>query len=107
MTTDGEPLVFSTAEYEVAEGRAAEVVRRLDAMEELHREQDDGAERWVWLETRDGRDLVIASLSVEDRLLKVETQSVARAARTGAGLAETLGDLVVLLDLHTEELTAE
>ena len=52
VTTDGEPLVFSTAEYEVAEGRAAEVVRRLDAMEELHREQDDGAERWVWLETR-------------------------------------------------------
>ena len=107
VTTDGEPLVFSTAEYEVAEGRAAEVVRRLDAMEELHREQDDGAERWVWLETRDGGDLVIASLSVEDRLLKVETQSVTRAARTGAGLAETLGDLVVLLDLHTEELTAE
>jgi hypothetical protein len=107
VTSDGEPLVFSTAEYEIAEGRAAEVVRRLDGMEELRREQDDGAERWVWLKTQDGGDLVIAGLSLEDRLLKVETQSVARAARAGAGLAETLGDLVVLLDLHTEEVTPE
>jgi hypothetical protein len=107
VTTDGEPLVFSTAEYEVADGHKAEIVRRLDAMEKLHREQDDGTERWVWLEPRDGGDLVIAGLSLEDRLLKVETQSVARAARVGAELAQTLGDLVVLLDLHTEKLTPE
>ncbi len=107
VTTDGEPLVFATAEYEVAEGREAEVVRRLDVMEELRREQEDGRLRWVWIEARDDGDLIVASLGLVDRLLEVETQSVERAARVGAGLSGTLGDLIVLLDLTTERPTPE
>ena len=107
VTTDGEPLVFCTTEYEIKGGEDREIVRRLDAMEELHREQDDGAERWVWLETRSDRDVVIASLSLESDRLMVETQSVLRSARVGGRLAEDLGARITLIDHTTERPTPE
>lgn len=107
VTTDGEPLVFCTTEYEIKGGEDREIVRRLDAMEELHREQEDGRERWVWLEPRSDGDVVIASLSLESDRLAVETQSVLRSARVGGRLAEDLGARITLIDHTTERPTPE
>ncbi len=107
VTTDGEPVVFCATQFEVERKARREVVRRLDAMEELHREQEDGSERWVWLEPRPGGEIVIASLSLDADRMTVETQSVLRSARVGGRLAEEMGDRIVLLDINTQEPTPE
>jgi hypothetical protein len=107
VTTDGEPLVFCTTEYEIKGGEDREIVRRLDAVEELHREQEDGRERWVWLEPRSDGDVVIASLFLESDRLLVETQSVLRSARVGGRLAEELGARIILIDHTAERPTPE
>jgi hypothetical protein len=107
VTTDGEPVVFCTGQYEVERKAHREVVLRLDAMEELRREQEDGSERWVWLEPRPSGEIVIASLSLDADSMTVETQSVPRSARVGDRLAEEMGDLIVFLDLNTQEPTQE
>lgn len=107
VTTDGEPLVLCTGEYEFEEGDRAEIIRRLDEMPELERERDDGSERWVWKEDRDGQELLIGSIGIEDARLSVETMSVPRATRIGARLAEQLGELIVMIDLSTERVTPE
>jgi hypothetical protein len=107
VTTDGEPLVFCTAEYEIAGGEDREIVRRLDAMRDVRREQEDGRERWVWMEPRADGNVVIASLSLEADRLKVETQSVLRSARVGGRLAEEIGDRITLVDHTTQKVTPE
>lgn len=107
VTTDGDPLVLCAAEYGFPARDRAEVVRRLDAMPELQREQEDGSERWVWLEDRGGQDLVIGSIEVARRRLTAESMSVVRSATIGAGLARHLGELVTLVDLKTEPATPE
>jgi hypothetical protein len=107
VTTDGDPLVLCTAEYGFPARDRAEVVRRLDAMPELQREQEDGSERWVWLEDRRGQDLVIGSIEVARRRLTAESMSVVRSATIGAGLARHLGELVTMVDLKTEPATPE
>jgi len=107
VTTDGDPLVFCTAQFELELKAHREVVRRLDAMGELRREQEDGRERWVWLESRPSGEIVIAGLSLDADRMTVETQSVLRSARVGGRLAEELGDLIVLLDVDTQQPTPE
>jgi hypothetical protein len=107
VTTDGEPLVFCTAQFELELKGHREVVRRLDAMGELRREQEDGSERWVWLEPRPSGEIVIASLSLDADRMTVETQSVLRSSRVGGRLAEEMGDLIVLLDVDTQQPTPE
>jgi hypothetical protein len=105
VTTDGEPLVLCTGEYEFEDRDRAEIIRRLDAIAELEREQDDGSHRWVWMEERDGQNLLIGSIEVEEARLSVDTMSVARATRIGARLDEQLGELTVMIDLSTERVT--
>jgi hypothetical protein len=76
-------------------------------MVELQREREDDSTRWVWLEPGDDSGRVIAGLSLESDRIKVEALSVSRSARVGAGLAESIGELVELVDIHTEKITAE
>jgi hypothetical protein len=107
VTTDGEPLVFCKAEHAFEKGDRGEIVRRLDDMADLQREQDDGSERWVWVEDRDERDLLIGSIELKTRRLWVESMSVKRSATISAALADHLGDLVRYVDLVTERATPE
>jgi hypothetical protein len=107
VTTDGEPWVFSTITFDVAKGERGEVVKCLDSVDELSREQEDGGERWVWLDPRPDGNVVIASLALEAEVLTVEAQSVARSARVSARLADLIGDRIILKDIHTEHPTPE
>jgi hypothetical protein len=105
VTTDGQPIVFCTTEYEVAAGRGAAVVQRIDAMDDVQREQPDGSECWVFFEPGNGQNLVLGRLALDGRRLELETMSVERSAKLGARLAKALGDLIVLKDLRTQRMT--
>ncbi len=107
VTTDGEPWVFSTTTFDIAKGERSEVIKCLDSVDELSREQEAGGERWVWLDPRTDGDVVIASLTLEEDVLTVEAQSVARSARVSARLADLIGDRIILKDIHTEQPTPE
>ncbi len=107
VTTDGDPLVFCTTEYDFGPHDRAEIAKSLDAMAELEQEQDGEKQRWVWLDERGDELVLIATLRLEADRLWLETASVQRSARVGGRLAEKLGDLIILVDLETQVPTPE
>ena len=107
VTSDGEPLVLSTVEFDVAAGAHDEIVDRLDEVRGFRREQGSGGDCWVWLGPSKGSTKVLADLTLQDDRLTVQTQSLARASRINSCLVEELGDRIVLKDISTQEATPE
>jgi len=107
VTSDGEPLVLSTVLFDVAEGVHDEIVERLDAAQGFRREPGGEGDCWAWLGPSKGSTRVLADLNLQDDLLTVQTQSLARASRVNSCLVEELGDRIVLKDISTQEATAE
>jgi hypothetical protein len=107
VTSDGDPLVLCTVVFDVSEGARDEIVERLDQGQGFRRERGAGGDCWVWLGPGKGKGKILADLTLEEDILTVQTQSLARASRSNSCLVEELGDRIVLRDISTQEATAE
>jgi hypothetical protein len=107
VTSEGDPLILCTVVFSVSEGAHDQIIERLDRAQGFRRERGAGGDCWVWLGPGKGKGKILADLTLEEDLLTVQTQSLARASRANSCLVEELGDRIVLKDIITQEATAE
>jgi hypothetical protein len=107
VTSEGDPLVLSTVVFDVSAGAHDEIIERLDRAQGFRRERGAGGDCWAWLGPGKGKGKILADLTLEEDLLTVQTQSLARASRANSCLVEELGDRIVLRDIITQVATAE
>jgi hypothetical protein len=104
---DGHELRDISVTYSLVSGGGARAAVRLDAMEELSRE-DDG--RWSWIEERDRgtmENVSLAWLSVEDDSVVLHVNSREREERVRERIDDVLGELVVKVERSDEAMDME
>jgi hypothetical protein len=92
--TDGDPLLPSTTRLPIADGAAIEIERRMDALADWDRDEDD-VRQWTWKkQPADATGTVLGSARLTTEALVVETNSCERMDRALAVLRPALGALV-------------
>ena len=106
-TSDGEPLVFSTVVFDVAEDAHAEIIELIDATDGFRQQAGAAGERWDWYGPSTASKTVIADVSLDQDNLTVVAHSLNRASRANAALVDLLGERIVLRDIRTEQPTQD
>lgn len=104
--TDGDPILFTQDRWRIAEGAKDAIAARLQAMDDVE-ETDDG---FVFLTPpspdREDGSTVLGGVTIDDRTMRLETNSLARADALVTRIEDACGDLAgARVRSHTDPLS--